>query len=187
MDPKPDVSFECYVDASFAGEWIKGNEDQAMHDPNTARSRTGYIIMYAGVPITWASKLQTEVSLSLTEAEMIALSAATRENIYLLKLIIDAKKNSNLDIKLNNAKLHCRIFEDNMSTLTLAKEFRIRPRTKHINVKYWHFLQFMDKYKGILTFEWCSTKEQYADMMTKTLPVEQHNYLIQILGWDKCG
>ena len=44
--------FECYVDASFAGEWAKELSDQAVTDPNIARSRTGYLISYAGAPLT---------------------------------------------------------------------------------------------------------------------------------------
>ena len=37
-------------------------------------SRTGFVISYAGCPIYWASKLQTEIALSTTEAEYMALS-----------------------------------------------------------------------------------------------------------------
>ena len=44
LQPNPSLSFECFVDASFSGEWIKKHTDQAMYDPNTARSRTGYFI-----------------------------------------------------------------------------------------------------------------------------------------------
>ncbi len=50
-----------------------------MDDPNTARSRMGYTICYAGCPMMWASKMQTEIALSSTEAEYIALSQSMRE------------------------------------------------------------------------------------------------------------
>ena len=56
LDPKNEV-FECYADADFCGLWDK---DRAEKDPSTGRSRTGYIIRFAGCPIIWASKLQTE-------------------------------------------------------------------------------------------------------------------------------
>jgi len=62
---------ECWVDASHASEW---NNKAASSDPNTARSRMGYIITYAGCPMHWSSKMQTEIALSTTEAEYIALS-----------------------------------------------------------------------------------------------------------------
>jgi hypothetical protein len=41
-----------------------------------ARSRTGYVILYASCPIIWVSQLQTEISLSSTEAENFAISTA---------------------------------------------------------------------------------------------------------------
>ena len=60
MKPKDD-SFDVYVDADFSGNWIP---EEARDDVNTARSRYGYIVMYNGCPITWASRMQTEVALS---------------------------------------------------------------------------------------------------------------------------
>jgi hypothetical protein len=40
-----------------------------MNDSNTARSRMGYLITYAGCPMHWASKMQTETALSSNEAD----------------------------------------------------------------------------------------------------------------------
>lgn len=76
-----------------AGEWKK---ETAADDIDTAKSRTGFVIMFAGCPLIWSSKLQTEIALSLTEAEYIALSTATREIIHLLDFLQEAhKRNSN--------------------------------------------------------------------------------------------
>jgi Reverse transcriptase (RNA-dependent DNA polymerase) len=58
---------ECYVDAGFAGSWCPNIDEK---DPSTARSRSGFVIKY---PIFWASKMQTEVALSSTENEYVAL------------------------------------------------------------------------------------------------------------------
>ncbi len=46
---------ECWVDAAHASEW---NNKTASNDPNTARSRMGYVITYAGCPMHWSSKMQ---------------------------------------------------------------------------------------------------------------------------------
>jgi len=43
--------------------------------------------MLAGCPITWGSKLQTEIALSTTKSEYIALSTTTREVIPFLGLM----------------------------------------------------------------------------------------------------
>ena len=54
-------------------------------------SRTGYVLRYAGCPITWCSKLQTEIVLSTAEAEYIALSHALREVIPTMDFLNDLK------------------------------------------------------------------------------------------------
>ena len=71
FSPNPSKVFEFYCDTEFAGNWNKAG---AAHDPSTAKSRSGWIIFYAGCPIIWASKLQSQVAISTTEAEYIALS-----------------------------------------------------------------------------------------------------------------
>jgi hypothetical protein len=54
--PNPGKGFECYCDADFSGNW---NKSFVAVDPNTAKSRSGWIIFYAGCPVCWASKLQS--------------------------------------------------------------------------------------------------------------------------------
>ncbi len=48
-------------------------------DPGIARSRMGYVIQYAGCPMHRASKMQTEIALSTTQSECIALSQSMSE------------------------------------------------------------------------------------------------------------
>jgi hypothetical protein len=68
----PDTSsLVCYTDASFLGEWPK---ERAEHDPITACSRTGCLMMFANCPIVWSSNFQTEITHSATKAEYVALS-----------------------------------------------------------------------------------------------------------------
>ena len=55
--------FDCWVDANFAGSW---QHPDAHVDPMTSKSRSGWIIRFAGAPITWASKMQTKTALSTT-------------------------------------------------------------------------------------------------------------------------
>ncbi len=69
--PDPKKGFECYCDAEFSGNW---NREFAPMDPSTTKSQSGWIIFYAGCPISWASKLQSQIALSTTKAEYIAMS-----------------------------------------------------------------------------------------------------------------
>ena len=92
-----DHSFDVYADADFCGLW---NKETAMEDPSTAKSRTGYVILYANCPIVWASKLQTETALSTTESEYMSLSSALRETILLMQLINESKANTLLSMTM---------------------------------------------------------------------------------------
>ena len=83
MKPNEDPILEVYADADFSGNW---NRKTAQHDSSTAKSRTGFIIYFAKCPIMWTSKLQTQIALSTTEAEYMALSSALREAIPLMEL-----------------------------------------------------------------------------------------------------
>jgi hypothetical protein len=79
-----------YADADFTGNW---NPDIAGSDKATARSRLGYVILYAGMPLTWGSKLQTENASSATEAEYIALARALREFIPIIGYLEELRNN----------------------------------------------------------------------------------------------
>ena len=84
LNPTQETSFECFADADFCGLW---NKDRGEFDSMTSKSRTGFVITYAGCPITWASKLQSLTALSSTEAEYIALSTSLRDQIPLMEML----------------------------------------------------------------------------------------------------
>ncbi len=83
LSPDSSKGIQCYVDADFASGWNASD----CEDPSSVYSRTGYVIMFAGCSVVWVSKLQTEVTLSTTEAEYIALRQAMRDLIPLLSLL----------------------------------------------------------------------------------------------------
>ena len=137
LKPDPMRGIECFVDASFASEWDKTRSD----DASTVLSRTGYVILYMGCPILFVSKMQTEIALSTTEAEYIALSQSMRDLIPFCSM---AQELGDHYHQMREApKILCRLFEDNNGALILAKEHRYRPRTKHIALKYHHFRSYV--------------------------------------------
>ena len=149
-------------------------------NPENLMSRTGYVIMYAGCPILWCSKLQTEIALSTTEAEYIALSQAIREVLPLMELM----KELDVILKINISKpdFFCQVFEDNRSTIAVAESKKYTPRTKHIALKYHHFRRYVqDKTIRIQPID---TKEQTADIFTKPLDFPTFSYLRKkLIGW----
>jgi hypothetical protein len=113
-----------------------------MNDVSTTKSRTGYIISFAGCPITWASKLQTQIALSTTEAEYIALLQCLREVIPMINLTTEFNR-LGVCSYCTVPKVYCKAFEDNSGALELAKTQKMRPRTKHINLVFHHFRDYV--------------------------------------------
>jgi hypothetical protein len=166
------------VDASHASEWSsKGAEN----DPNTARSRMGYAICYAGCPMLWASKMQTEIALSSTEAEYIALSQSMRETLPLMWLLEEVRQKG-ITVEANPCKIHCKVFEDNEGAIEIAKVPKMRPRTKHLNIKYHHFRE--EVRKGNISIYHVRTEYQMANKLTK--PLEEaafETHRRKMMGW----
>ena len=167
---------ECHVDAGFAGGWHNADAD----NPDNVLSQIGYVISYAGCPILWSSKLQTEIALSTAEAEYIALSQAMREVLPLIELLKEV--NQIISLSLPKPKIHCKVFEDSTSCISMATNDRFTPRTKHIALKYHHFRRYVkDKTIQILPI---NTTEQTADIFTKPLEEQLFRYLRKKLsGW----
>jgi hypothetical protein len=99
-------SFDVYVDADFAGNWIP---NEAMDNVNTIRSRYAYMIMYNGCPVTLKSRMHTEVALSTTASEYIGFSQSLR---HVIPLSNQAKEFTQKGLMLlsDPPKIHCKLF-----------------------------------------------------------------------------
>ena len=96
-----------------------------------------------GCPVSWCSKLQTEISLSTTESEYIALSQAMRN----VKPFVALMKELSFifDIHLPKPEVFCNVFEYNQSFFAVAESNKHSPGTKHITIKYNHFRRLLQK------------------------------------------
>jgi hypothetical protein len=66
--------------------------------------------------------------------------------------------------------------------LKIAKVPKMRPRTKHLNIKYHHFREEVSK--GTVSIYHVKTEDQMADMLTKPLDqklFEAHRE--KMMGW----
>ena len=156
--------------------WKDGNHDI----PESVLSRKGFVIMNAGCPIIWVSKLQTEISLSTTESEYIALSSAMREVIPFLGLM---KETAGLfGILTRNPVFRCTVWEDNEICITVAKSPKFTPQKNHIAIKYHNFRRFVSDVTIIIKS--IDTAEQIADIFTKPLGEKSFCFLRhQLMGW----
>jgi hypothetical protein len=164
MRPDPSRSVEVYADADFCGLF---NAETAIYDPVTAKSRSGYIVMYMGCPIIWASKLQGKTALSTTKAVYNACSEALRNVLPIMNLLEEAAT-LNIDVAPPKTKILCKLFCDNSGACELIRLPKMRPRTKHINTKLHHFREHVANERILVQL--VTTEEQVADNATKPLP-----------------
>ena len=148
LNPSETLQVDCYVDADFAGLW-NVEQDQ---DPLCVKSRTGYPIMFMGCPLTWVSKLQTQIALSTMEAEYIALSQAMRDLIAIREVIqeiqtfVIAGKCKSVQFSAHSKAFtldkvpQSIVHEDNEACLKFSNIPMMSPRTKHIALPY-HFFR----------------------------------------------
>ena len=72
---KGELKVQGYVDADYGG------------DVDNRRSTTCYIFTVGTTTVSWMSQVQNIVALSTTEAEYVAVTEASKEMIWLLRLV----------------------------------------------------------------------------------------------------
>jgi len=133
------------------------------------RSYSGYIFMMSGATISWDSRKQRTIALSSTEAEYMALSKATKEALYMKKLL------NSLGMNLQEVTL-----DIDMGAQKLATNPVFHAQTKHIDIRH-HFVRDAVE-KKMISIEHVSTNEMVADLLTKALPRVKHEKCVRLLG-----
>ena len=72
---------------------------------------TGFVVTYAGCPVLWCSKLQTEITLSTTESEYILLGQSIINVIPFMAMMKEVS--FIFDIRIPNPEVFCKVLEDN--------------------------------------------------------------------------
>jgi len=135
-----------FVDADWAGD-IDGR-----------RSTTGFVFTCNGGAIAWASKRQSTVAISTAEAEYVAAAMATKEALWLRKLLS----------ALGGVGAAVPMGVDNQSCLALVNNLKATGRTKHVDVAY-HMVRDYQA-RGDRAFYFLPSVEMPADGLTKPLP-----------------
>ena len=171
---------DVFVDADFASGW--GTEEGT--NPDSVKSRTGYIIELMGCPVIWCSKLQTCIATSTMEAEYTALSMALRATIPFLSITRDVIEGLNESAANQIVTFDATVHEDNQGALTLAnlEPGRNTPRSKFYALKLHWFRSWLEPNNVKIKF--CPTKQQKADFLNKAqpVPVFEHNRKLA-MGW----
>jgi hypothetical protein len=107
--------------------------------------------------VSWASKKQNSVALSIAEAEYIVVGHRYAQLLWMRQTLTD------YGYKLSKVPLLC----DNESAIHMADNPIEHSRTKHIDIRY-HFLRDHQQ-KGDIEIAYVSTHNQLADIFTKPL------------------
>ncbi len=136
-----------YYDADWGGDL----EDR--------RSTIGFVFMMGGGAISWSSKQQPTITLSTTKAEYMVNTQATKEAIWITKLV--------MDLWYMEEKKAMVIRCDNQGAISLTKNPTHHAWTKHIDVQH-HFVWERIANREV-RFEYCPTEHMVADVLTKAL------------------
>jgi len=149
----------AYTDSDYAG------------DIDDRRSTSGYVFLLSGGAVSWASKKQSVVTLSTTEAEYVAASSCACQCVWMRRVL------ENIGLSQNKCTV---IMCDNSSTIKLSKNPVMHGRSKHIDVRF-HFLRDLTK-EEVVKLVHCNTSNQVADIMTKPLKLDVFQKLRDQLG-----
>ena len=158
--------FLCASDAAFA-------DDRA-----TRRSTSGYLLNLFGGPIDWHSAKQRTVTTSSTEAELLALTYATKEAIWWRRFFENIRFDPGHELAIS-----C----DNQQTIRLmTKESpKLTTRLRHVDV-HQHWLR-QEVQAGCIRLDWLATNDMPADGLTKALPRQRHERFVRQLGLVDIG
>lgn len=166
------VHYELVYKGSL--EDLTGYTDSDWAGDSTRRSTSGYLFNMGSGAISWSSKRQATVALSTCEAEYIGQTQATKEAIWLKKLLNQLLRPNDSDPKATV------IFGDNQGAIALAKNAQFHARTKHIDIAH-HFVR--EKVNdGTVDIRYVPTDKQLADGLTKALCLDKFVAFRDALG-----
>ena len=172
----------CYTDSDWAG------------DRDKRRSTGGFVVVLCGGAVSWKTRKQDIVALSTTEAEYIALTEASKEVIWMRRLLHEIEtrdiESHSTDIRQHHDDSTMQwepaedtrpppflsppttICADNQGAMKLADNPQFHNRTKHIDIRY-HFVRDTLA-AGEITLRYLPTADMVADVLTKPLPRDKH-------------
>jgi hypothetical protein len=122
-----DMILQGYADADWAGSIVD------------RKSTFGCCFTLGSVMVSWCSRKQSSVALSITEAEYIALCVAVHEEVWLRKLLAYL-----FGHEMDSTIIHC----DNQSCVKLSENHVFHDKSKHIEIKY-HYIRDMVQRKAV--------------------------------------
>ena len=125
----------------------------------TRRSTSGWVVFFMSAALTWGSRQQKSIALSSCEAEIMALSEATKDVVYLRKLtsgIIGAAPDG-----------PTRLATDSTSARACAYNPELHDRMKHVKRREFYVRDMVEEFEVEVPF--VRTDDNLADFFTKAM------------------
>ena len=140
------------------------------------RSHTGVVISLSphSGPIIAKSKMQSLVTLSSTEAELVAAVDGVRRAEYLQRTLVE----------LTFPELPLVLLQDNQSTITIINNGEgYKGKNRHMRVRYGYLHELLQAHA--LELKYTPTHLMVADLLTKPMGGEQFRFLrYMLMGRD---
>ena len=120
------------------------------------------------------SKKKNSVSLSIVEAEYIAVGSCCSQLLWMKKVLTD------YGISQDTMIVYC----DNSNVIDISKNPIQHSKTKHIEIRY-HFIMDLVERK-IVYLEYIPTERQNTDIFTKPLDRSKFETLRKVIGVILC-
>ena len=137
---KDESVLEAYSDASW----------------ETRNSTSGWVVMWQGAAITWGSHKQKSIALSTCEAEIIALSEAAKDVVYVRKLLTGIGHAQRDPSALRT---------DSKSARDVSYNPQHHDRMKHVLRRHFFVRDMVEEFELVVPF--VPTAANVADMLTK--------------------
>jgi hypothetical protein len=121
-------------------------------------STTGFVFHYAQAAISWGSKKQSSVALSSCEAEIMALSEASKEAVYLADFLSELGFPASANVSLAT---------DNKGARDLAYNPEHHEKVKHIERRHFYIRELVEQQRLVVPY--VNTVDNMADFFTKAL------------------
>jgi hypothetical protein len=149
-----------YVRSEDAGTLVDGFSDSDWAgDRDDRRSCSGHIFRVFGGIVAFRSKKQPTTALSSCEAELIALTMAMKEALWLRGLLVE--------LGIHQPTEPVLIHEDNQGAKALANDAKFSDRTKHVDIKFFRVREEVKR--NHIKVAYCHTSKMIADIFTKPL------------------
>ncbi|CAI7902449.1 unnamed protein product [Closterium sp. NIES-53] len=185
----PDIptprSYAEAITGPYSSQWVKRppGSPPAFKARYVARASTkrsgcadhlaslGYTFSLGSGSVSWRSTSSSLVLSSSCEAEIYAAAMAAQELRWLTYLLTDLGEQPRSPPVL---------YVDNKAMIALCQEHRLEHRTKHIALRY--FLARELQQRGQLRLAYVAIRANIADVVTKALPLGDHQRFATLLG-----